>query len=306
MGNEIKNSSNSKMYLFLFFGFIGVLVIILIAVLLSKKNTPPTNTSIPDCLSTQSCKDNTVCKCPVFTTCDSDTNSCKTSTTNLPDCTGPNYDCSNNSCKCSVGMCGTGGQCSSTHPQGCTGNYDCSNNYCTCPNGGTCNDRGQCVPPGCTGATQNCTDGSCTCQKGWNCNPKTKKCEYDQQPIVLSNNYSTCNMKITDPLALTKTKGTDNSGQDVMGCWTVNDLNDNFPGCNLKDIRSCAVGTIQLPDNIKATAYNNYGKSVYFTNMCSSGNKLGDYDSGSYTLFPSGDWATIPCGFKFEEVTPSV
>ena len=297
MGNELENSSNKK-YLLIFFGFIGVLGIILIIVFATKKNTssssPPANTTIPSCLSNQSCSDSTVCTCSDGTSCDSSTNSCKTTT--VPSCSGATYNCNDKSCACSAGTsCGNDGKCSSTNIPGCTGTYNCNDKSCACSAGTSCTTGGQCSItniPGCTG-TYNCSDNSCACPLGSGCTGT----QCVQYPIVIAQNskyYSPIRYyTITDPIRLTTGKGSGDGGQDVMGCWTLNDLNPDI----LKYGQSCAVGSIQLPPNIKATGYKTYHG---WEDICSSGTNLGQYPAGSLINFPTDD-DKIPCAFKFEQ-----
>ena len=303
MGNELENSSNKK-YLLIFFGFIGVLGIILIIVFATKKNTsssssPPANTTIPSCLSNQSCSDSTVCTCSDGTSCDSSTNSCKTTT--VPSCSGATYNCNDKSCACSAGTsCGNDGKCSSTNIPGCTGTYNCNDKSCACSAGTTCYTGGQCSItniPGCTG-TYNCSDNSCSCPLGSKCTDT--KCV--QLPIIIKSKNGNI-VKLPNPLDYVTGKGGsdgDASSQDMAGCWSIDDtifkpLKDNT--------NSCRVDSITLPANISAEAYN-VGKNVHWWNMCDGNyNTPHDCPADSTTRFPDSTFPDSVCGFLFKEKT---
>ena len=266
MGKELENSSNKK-YLLIFFVFIGVLGIILIIVFATKKNTysPPANTTIPSCLSIQSCSDSTVCTCSDGTSCDSSTNSCKTT---VPSCSGATYNCNDKSCACSVGTsCGDDGKCSSTNIPGCTGTYNCNDNSCSCPLGTNCESDGECV----------------------------------QLPIIIKSKNGNI-VTLPNPLYYVNNKGGSDgaaSSQTMNGCWS---LDDTIFKPLKENTTSCRVDSITLPANITAEAYN-VGEAVHWWNMCNGSNTAHDCLADSTTTFPDSTFPDSVCGFLFKEKT---
>jgi len=299
MGKELENSSNKK-YLLIFFVFIGVLGIILIIVFATKKNTysPPANTTIPSCLSIQSCSDSTVCTCSDGTSCDSSTNSCKTT---VPSCSGATYNCNDKSCACSVGTsCGDDGKCSSTNIPSCTGTYNCNDKSCACSVGTSCGDDGKCSStniPGCTG-TYNCNDNSCSCPLGTNCESDG---ECVQLPIIIKSKNGNI-VTLPNPLYYVNNKGGSDgaaSSQTMNGCWS---LDDTIFKPLKENTTSCRVDSITLPANITAEAYN-VGEAVHWWNMCNGSNTAHDCLADSTTTFPDSTFPDSVCGFWFKEKT---
>ena len=116
--------------------------------------------------------------------------------------------------------------------------------------------------------------------------------------MIFSNNYQDQGYTDIDPLYLTTSRGYD---QDKTGCWSVDNLTNKFNFTLNKN--HCSVGTVRLPPNIKASTYRT--DNVY-TNMCSGGYHLKDYDAGSFIQIPQENKNDMPCGFLFTEVKATV
>ena len=83
--------------------------------------------------------------------------------------------------------------------------------------------------------------------------------------------------------------------QDTQGCWTL-DSSANWQKA-FKDGNSCAVSTISLPDDVKASTYTSWGA---WDNICHQYGKIEDIPAGTqdYPL-KSFDGKTPPCAFLF-------
>ena len=95
---------------------------------------------------------------------------------------------------------------------------------------------------------------------------------------------------ITDTQSFINGKGPYHGG-DQKGCWSLDDVPEWKD--KLKSGANCVVTSIELPADIKATAYTSSGN---WNNLCTKDNGV-DIPAGTKKTFP----ARSVCGFKFEK-----
>ena len=82
--------------------------------------------------------------------------------------------------------------------------------------------------------------------------------------------------------------------QDTLGFWTLDDLTDINGEQVLKCGAYCAVGSLTLPENIKAEGFT--AKKTW-ENLCSGGGYSVGYIDSEVAI--TGE---VPCGFHFTEI----
>jgi len=98
---------------------------------------------------------------------------------------------------------------------------------------------------------------------------------------------------ITDTQSFINGKGPYHGG-DQKGCWSLDDVPEWTD--KLKSGSNCVVTSIELPADIKATAYTSSGLFSNWNNLCTK-DKVVDIPAGTKKTFP----ARSVCGFKFEK-----